>query len=107
MTYIAGSVLVLIFGLWFLTKIGVLHPWNEYSGDQVKNILESFLNGNPNEWAYDDFVSIRIKDRELDKIRNEFRVLAAEHPRWDTTRPFPDTGIPALKKLISQLEKAT
>jgi hypothetical protein len=42
---------------------------SRYSKAEVADIIERFLNGGGGTWEWDDFISLRIEDPELDAIR--------------------------------------
>jgi hypothetical protein len=43
--------------------------------DEVADIIEGFMDDQSNPWAWDDFISFRIADPDLDKIREACNAL--------------------------------
>ena len=71
--------------------------------DDVANIIERFIEGKGTEWEWDDFISIRIHDSELDKIRTRCLQLDKEFPSQKTGQYTNEQGIEVLKNYVSYL----
>jgi hypothetical protein len=67
--YIAIIVLGVPLVLWLCFKLGILDPRLDRSGEEVAEMLQSFLEGNSNLHDFDVFECIPIKNPTLDEIR--------------------------------------
>jgi hypothetical protein len=70
--------------------------------EDVAKSIEDFVNGNGGPWDWDDFISCRIADEELETIRIKCLRTQSEYPagpnRWCN-----DQGIDVLRDLVRQL----
>lgn len=73
------------------------------SPTDVANIIERFMEGKGNEWQWDDFISIRIRDAELDKIRIRCSQLDKEFPANQTGQYTNEQGLEVLRNYIIYL----
>ncbi len=71
----------------------------ERSKDEVQKILQTFLDGTDGKWDWDDFVSIPIKDRFLDSVRERLRETdtGGEYP------PRTERGRETIRTLLDEL----
>ena len=73
------------------------------SKGQVANIIEDFLEGRGDTWGWDDFISTRIQDPELERVR----LLCVELPdRFPPKKPeyyCSDEGLEVLRTLVTSL----
>jgi hypothetical protein len=51
--------------------------------EQVAKTIEDFVNGTSGKWDWDDFISIRLQDAELDAIRKKCVSVRDEFPPSD------------------------
>lgn len=47
---------------------------------EVAEIIAAFLRGDGPAWAWDDFISVRIKDPSLDAVRVQCAALPDDYP---------------------------
>jgi hypothetical protein len=52
----------------------------ERSKAEVASIIRAFLDDKGDEWAWDDFISIPIKDQFLDRIRIRCASVSDDYP---------------------------
>jgi hypothetical protein len=52
-------------------RVGLLKRTADLTAGDVERYLDDFLNGEDQDWDWDDFTSIRIADPGLDRIREE------------------------------------
>jgi hypothetical protein len=67
--------------------------------------IDSFLSGQGSEWDWDDFISVRIDDPELDRIRIVCAELPAKFPPQVHGAYCSDEGIAVLRNLLENLRK--
>jgi hypothetical protein len=68
---------------------------------EVADIIEKFLDGTGGRWDWDNFISVRIDDPELDAIRRT--CCAVQHEDPDPGRYCGPTGIETMRALITSL----
>jgi hypothetical protein len=70
--------------------------------DEVAKAIEDFVNGTGGRWDWDDFISVRIADEELEGIRIQCLRTQSEYPggpnRWCN-----DEGLEVLRNLARQI----
>jgi hypothetical protein len=67
--------------------------------------LEGFISGLGKEWDWDDFISVKIEDPELDCIRIICTDLPAKFPPEVHGAYCNDEGIAVLRTLLENLRK--
>ena len=70
---------------------------------EVADVIEAFINGTDGGDDWDDFISIRIKDPELEKIRVRCARLRDEFPPEQAKKYCSQDGIRALRSYVEQL----
>jgi hypothetical protein len=73
---------------------------------EVAEIISTFLSGDGSAWAWDDFISLRMKDPALEAIRVQCAALPDQHPPTVTGHYCDATGMEALRSLAEQLRRA-
>jgi hypothetical protein len=90
------GILVLIFG------VAALPIKRKATREDVAKSIEDFVNGTGGPWDWDDFVSCRIANEELETIRIKCLRLQSEYPggpnRW-----CDEQGRDVLRGLVRQL----
>lgn len=71
----------------------------------VANIIERFIEGKGTDWEWDDFISIRIHDSELDKIRIRCSQLDKEFPADKPGLYTNEQGIEVLRNYVRYLRE--
>lgn len=71
------------------------------TADQVADTIERFIEHRDGRWDWDDFISISIKDPELDAIRLRCCDLPEEFPANGTY--CSSEGVAVMRELVTQL----
>jgi hypothetical protein len=69
----------------------------------VAQILEDFLAGTGDSWAWDDFTSFAIDDEELEQIRIRCSGLDSEFPPLEKGHFCSEEGLEVIKGFIREL----
>lgn len=72
---------------------------------EIADIIERFINGRGSSWEWDDFISVPIKDPELDKIREHCSRLPNEFPPSKKGEYISEEGLEVLKQYVKQLKE--
>ncbi len=75
------------------------------SREEVVTIIEDFINDKGGKWDWDDFISIKLKDPELERIRLICVELPDTHPPSGKGQYCNFEGIELLKKILLSLKK--
>jgi hypothetical protein len=78
----------------------------ERTSAETADIISTFLRGDGSAWAWDDFISVRIKDPALDAIRAQCAALPETHPPAVAGRYCSDAGMAVLHSLAENLRRA-
>jgi hypothetical protein len=70
--------------------------------EDVAKSIENFVNGSGGPWDWDDFISCRIADEELEAIRIKCLRTQSEYP-GGATQSCNQQGIDVLRDLARQL----
>jgi len=65
--------------------------------------IEAFANGTAGPWDWDDFISIRQKDPEVEAVRQKCVAIADEFPPTEPRKYCSDAGMQALRDLAADL----
>lgn len=68
---------------------------SKLTAEEVARYLRDFLDGTGGEWDWDDFISIRLADPDLESIRQRAATVAL---------PISDDGRRSLLALLSEAE---
>ena len=71
--------------------------------EQVAKAIDDFASGAPNQWEWDGFISIRIDDPELEKIRQRCISVRDEFPPDKVTDYCSPAGMEEMRKLAEGL----
>jgi hypothetical protein len=77
---------------------------DRYTKAEVADIIERFLDGGGGAWDWDDFLSIRIADPELDGVRQ--RCIATRDETYRNQWCGP-AGFAELRRIVAQLRSAS
>jgi hypothetical protein len=69
----------------------------------VAEIITTFLRGEGSKWAWDDFISVRIKDPSLDAVRAQCAALPDDYPPSASGHYCGDAGMAVLRSLAERL----
>jgi hypothetical protein len=71
--------------------------------EQVADTIDAFVNGTGRQWDWDGFISIRLDDPELEKIRQKCVALPIEFPPTARTEYCSDAGVQVMRELAQGL----
>jgi hypothetical protein len=72
--------------------------------EQVASTIEGFVSGRDNQWDWDGFISIRIDDPELEKIRQRCISVRDEFPPDKVTDYCSPAGMEVMRKMAEELK---
>ena len=72
--------------------------------EQVASTIEGFVSGRDNQWDWDGFISIRIDDPELEKIRQRCISVRDEFPPEKAADYCSPAGMEVMRKLADELK---
>lgn len=70
---------------------------------EVAELIEGFLNGTCGEWDWDDFISLKHEDPEIEEISVRCSKIANEFPSLQEKHYCSQEGETALKQLAQSL----
>jgi hypothetical protein len=71
----------------------------------MADTIERFLNGQVDDWEWDDFISIPVKgDKEAEALRIEVANTAHEYPSDNPSQWCNDDGIKRLLEIANRLQ---
>ena len=70
---------------------------------QAAEIIKDFIDGKGGKWDWDDFISIPIKDRYLDSIRERCAGLPEEFPPEKGGGYCNKDGLKVLQNYVNEL----
>jgi hypothetical protein len=79
-------------------------PTPKLTPKEVRDILTRFLDGTGSPYEFDDFVSVRIGDRQLDEIRDRCAGLWSEFPPERPGHYCGEAGVAVIREFIEELE---
>jgi hypothetical protein len=71
--------------------------------DEVASLIERFLDGSIGKWEWDDFVSVRHRDAELELVRGRAADLPFEFPPSKPGYYCGEEGLRVLTRLAADL----
>jgi hypothetical protein len=69
----------------------------------LADLIERFLRGTGSDWEWDDFISVRQRDQQCERIRERCAILPSEFPSPDPRRYCNDEGLAVLKSIADEL----
>ena len=72
--------------------------------EEVVNIIEDFINDRGGQWDWDDFISIKLRDPELERIRLICVELPDKYPPTGKRQYCNLQGMELLKDIIVNLK---
>jgi hypothetical protein len=79
-----------------------IHFKSKATKEEVAKTIENFVNGSDGPWDWDDFISVRIADEELEAIRIECLRTQSDYP-GDPNHWCNEEGLEVLRSLAKQL----
>jgi hypothetical protein len=71
--------------------------------EEIVNTIEGFVNGTGSQWDWDDFTSIRLKDPELEAIRQRCVSIPDEFPPADPRAYCSEAGLQDMRRIVADL----
>jgi hypothetical protein len=75
----------------------------ELSREEVADTIETFVNGMGAECDWDDFISIRIKDPELEAVRMRCALMRDEFPPVHARQFCSEVGLETMRRIVANL----
>jgi hypothetical protein len=75
--------------------------------EEIVNTIEGFVNGTGSQWDWDDFTSIRLKDPELEAIRQRCVSIPDEFPPADPRAYCSEAGLQDMRRIVADLRSHT
>lgn len=72
---------------------------------ELAQLLESFIDGTCGRWEWDDFTSIRQKDPEIEKWRQELTLFDEKYPRRVATEFCNSEGSDEMLRIAKLLRE--
>lgn len=69
----------------------------------IADLIERFIDGTIGRWEWDDFTSIRGKEPELEKLRQEIVLIADRFPRTTAREWCSEAGVVELRNIAARL----
>lgn len=69
------------------------------SPEQVSKVITDFVDGTGGEWDWDDFVSVPLRDEELDAIRRRAAAVQDDFPSSYSHQYCSAAGLEELRRL--------
>ncbi len=76
-----------------------------YRRHEVSNLLKRFVNGNVEDWEFDDFITSKITDPIINKYRIEIADLPSVFPAENTESYVSSEGIVRILEISDELAK--
>ena len=73
--------------------------------EEVASVIEGFVNGTGNQWAWDGFTSIRLDDPELEAVRQKVVSLPVEFPPSNPGDYCSETGMERMRQIVQDLRE--
>lgn len=71
--------------------------------EEVANTIEGLVNGTGNQWAWDDFTSIRLDNPELESIRQQVVAIPVEFPPSNLKDYCSEAGMDKMRQIVRDL----
>ena len=73
------------------------------SPEEVANTIEGFVNGTGDQWAWDEFISLRLSDPGLEAVRQKCVAIRDQFPSSDPKAYCSDAGLGAMRQIVQDL----
>jgi hypothetical protein len=74
--------------------------------NEIADLIEAFIDGRSGDWDWDDFISIKQADPEIDSIRAQCAKIPEIFPPTEKGYYCAPDGFKALKGLVQNLREA-
>ena len=66
-------------------------------------MIEGFVNGTGDQWAWDEFISLRLSDPELEAVRQKCVAIRDQFPPTDPKAYCSEAGLAAMRQIVQDL----
>jgi hypothetical protein len=73
------------------------------SPEEVADTIEGFINGTGDQWAWDEFISIRLDEPELEAVRQKCVAIRDQFPPTDPKAYCGEAGLGAMRQIVQDL----
>jgi hypothetical protein len=73
------------------------------ASEEIANTIEGFVSGKGDQWAWDDFISIRLSDPELEAVRQKCVAIRDQFPPTDPKAYCSEAGLAEMRKIVQDL----
>ena len=77
-----------------------------YTRKEVADLIRRFLSGNVSPWEWDDFISIPLRDPQLESVRKVCGSAPDDYPALEPARYCNQEGAEMLRKLAAAIESS-
>jgi hypothetical protein len=74
---------------------------------QIAALIDSFLDGTCGEWDWDDFISAKLKDPELENVRERCAAVADVYPPVSANAYCSEDGVNVLRAIVDELRNTS
>jgi hypothetical protein len=99
-------VLFILLVQWMLKRFFPDEGGIDVSKDYVADIIQAMIDGTGQDWDWDDFTSIPIKDPYLDEIRQRCARLWQEYPPDREADYCGPNGVEIMQSYVAELRSA-
>jgi hypothetical protein len=71
--------------------------------NEMANVIEAFINGQSGEWDWDEFISLKLSDPDLDAVRKLCSSLPEIDPSTDHRHYCGERGMEIMIRLVNDL----
>ena len=71
--------------------------------EEVADTIDAFVSGTSDQWDWDDFTSIRLKDPQLEAIRKRCVAIPDEFPPTRPREYCSEAGLDAMRRIVAEL----
>jgi hypothetical protein len=74
---------------------------------EIADTIEGFVNGTGDQWAWDDFISLRLDNPELEAIRQKCVAIRDEFPPSNPRAYCNEAGLAAMRQIVQDLRASS
>ena len=78
----------------------------ELTARKIAEIIEAFISDTGGEWDWDDFVSVRLKNKKLEEVRKKCAELPQKYPPKEKGQYCCDEGVDILRNIVIELRES-
>lgn len=73
--------------------------------DELADLIEAFVNGTSGEWDWDDFISVKQTDPQIEEIRRKCANVPLEFPPTRPGEYCSEGGVALLRNYVRKLRE--